>query len=156
MSEARFSFTTKVNNDLLTVRGDSGGEFATNITYLLDNAEQLVEAITRLQALGAAAVLIAADHAPAPVQVFPSEPAPVVGGWGTPTVPAQAAPVAQSAPPAFAQATVPQCVHGARTPVAKANWRAWFCPTPKDTPGKCEPIFLDAKKDPAGWNAFPV
>jgi hypothetical protein len=153
MSEARFSFTTKVNSDLLTVRGDTGGEFATNITYLLDNAEHLVEAITRLQALGAAAALIAADRAPAPVEVFPSEPVaavPAAGAWGTATIPPQAA------PPAFAQATVPQCAHGPRTPVAKANWRAWFCPTPKDTPGKCEPIFIDNKKDPAGWAAFPV
>lgn len=153
MSEAKFSFTTKVNHDLLTVRGDTGPEFAMNVTYLLDNSEHLVDAITQLQALGSAAVLIAADSAP--VQQFPSEPqpAPVATGWGA--APA-AAPAASAPPAAFAQSAVPACAHGPRTPVAKANWRAWFCPTPKDTPGKCDPIFLDSKKDPAAWNAFPV
>ncbi|GLY55354.1 hypothetical protein [Lentzea sp. NBRC 102530] len=55
-------------------------------------------------------------------------------GW-QPSVPQQAAP-----------AHAPQCQHGARvyrqdkkaTPPA---WTAWFCPTPKGTPGQCEPIF---------------
>ena len=151
MTEARFSFTTKVNGDLLTVRGDTGGEFATNLTYLLDNADKLVEGLTALQAIGHAAVLVAPEP---PAQQFPSspQPAPAATGWGA----APAAPAPAAAPAAFAQAAVPQCQHGPRQPVAKSNWKAWFCPTEKGDPTKCDPIFVDSKKDPAGWAAFPA
>lgn len=40
----------------------------------------------------------------------------------------------------------PVCTHGARTYVegqsAKGPWKAWMCPLPKNTPGKCAPEWI--------------
>lgn len=42
---------------------------------------------------------------------------------------------------------VPQCAHGPRQfrtskPGAGKPWSAWMCPTPKGTPGQCEPQWI--------------
>lgn len=67
---------------------------------------------------------------------------------------AQAAPQQQSpsAPPAAAQQApggeTRQCSHGQMqfksgfSQKSGKAWSAWFCPTPKNTPGQCEAIFL--------------
>jgi hypothetical protein len=52
--------------------------------------------------------------------------------------PQQAAPVQQGGK---------QCAHGAMVyreakPGSGKDWKAYFCPTPKDTPGQCKPEFL--------------
>lgn len=43
----------------------------------------------------------------------------------------------------------PSCIHGERVfregNGAKGPWAAYFCPTPKDTPGQCKPLFRDKK-----------
>lgn len=42
-------------------------------------------------------------------------------------------------------ASGPTCAHGAMTlrtgTSAKGPWKGYFCPTPKGTPGQCDPIF---------------
>lgn len=152
MSESNFSFTSKINYDLLTVRGDNFEEFAANVDALLDHADVLVDKLTALQGALNAAPLVhvqsAAPAAPAtpPAAEVTSGPSP----WGAPSTPA-----APAQPPAsFNQAAKPTCTHGYRKPVAKGNWKAWFCPTDQGDPSKCEPIWVD-RKSPE-WDAFPV
>jgi hypothetical protein len=52
----------------------------------------------------------------------------------------------QSAAPAAAPAAGKSCVHGAMVyregTSAKGPWKAWFCGTPKGTPGQCSPEFI--------------
>lgn len=73
----------------------------------------------------------------APVPQFPSEPA-----WGATTPVPAAAPVATAAPAAGAHV----CQHGPMTyrtgNGAKGPWQGYFCPTPKGTPGQCDPQFV--------------
>lgn len=61
MTEARFSFTTKVNNDLFTVRGDTIDEFVSN----LEESVAAVTAVNELQEAtrGVAAVVAAVPEA---------------------------------------------------------------------------------------------
>lgn len=150
MSESHFSFTTKVNGDLFTIRGESLQEFAANLEAVADNGQLVAETLTKIQAIGAAAPLVnvSAPAAPAPQ-------APPAAVWGN--APQQAAP--QSAPPAsFADAQTPACKHGPRNPVSKSGpkglWKAWFCGAPQYANDKCDPIWVDNKS--AEWNTFPV
>lgn len=34
------------------------------------------------------------------------------------------------------------CAHGDRTYRDGGRWKAWFCPSPKGTPGQCEPLWV--------------
>lgn len=51
----------------------------------------------------------------------------------------------------------PTCAHGARTyrrakPGSGKTWEAFFCPTPQNTPGQCDPIFRgDNNKTEPYW-----
>lgn len=154
MSEPRFSFTTKINYDLLTVRGDTFEEFAVNVDAFLDHTNMLVDKLTALQGALNAAPLVhvesAAPAAPAtpPAAEVTSGPSP----WGAPTT--QAAPA--QPPASFHQAAKPTCTHGYRVPRAAKDgkWKAWFCPTSQGDPNKCEPIWVD-RKTPE-WDAFPA
>lgn len=73
----------------------------------------------------------------APVQQFPSEPA-----WGGPAV----APAAVAPAPAVATPGAHTCQHGPMTYRTgngqKGPWQGYFCPTPKGTPGQCDPQFV--------------
>lgn len=66
------------------------------------------------------------------------QPEPPQSGWGQP---------AQAAPPSFAQPNNagPTCQHGPMVfRSGEKNGRQWsahFCPTPKGTPGQCQPVF---------------
>lgn len=68
----------------------------------------------------------------------------------TPTYSAPTPTPAPSAPPVQAAApdAAPTCQHGAMSfksgTSAKTGraWQAWFCPTPKGTPGQCDPKFV--------------
>jgi hypothetical protein len=144
-SEANYSYTVKIaNQHLFTIRGDNWSEFASNIDTVLDNVQLVAEKLATLAAMGAAAPVVNVD-----VPVPAPEPA-AAPGWGT----APATP----APNAFAQAAVPSCAHGPRTPVskvgAKGPWKAWMCNAPQGG-AKCDPIWVD-KKDAAAWNNFPA
>ena len=111
--EAPFSFTTKVNGDLLTVRGGTFEEFVANLGNLLHveaisglvdviqgTALSEAEAIANAQAaLGGTVV-----SAPAVVQPAPVPQAPVF----QPVAPAVIAPAA----PAAAAIQAPSCQHG--------------------------------------------
>lgn len=73
-------------------------------------------------------------------------PAPQQGGWNAPAQNppswAQPEPAAQQA----SQPPAPSCIHGQRTYRSgtgrKGAWQAWMCPTPKGTPGQCEPEWI--------------
>lgn len=61
---------------------------------------------------------------------------------GFPTQPPASSPVLPASPPV---ASGPTCIHGARKyktgNSAKGPWTAWMCPTPKDTPDQCPPVW---------------
>lgn len=141
-TEAKYSFTTKINGDLFTVRGDSFDEFHTNLAHAGANLQAFITDVSVLQAAGHAAPLVNNSTPAAPAWA-----APQATGWE------QASP-----PPAAANAAVPVCAHGPRTPRAgngtNGPYKAWFCPTPKGTPGQCSPIFLN--KGTPEYNAFPA
>jgi hypothetical protein len=105
-----------------------------------------------------------AAPAPAPAQAYtpagfqnPAQPtAPYVPP--SPEVQAAAAQAAQTyTPPAPAQpvpgavgpaGAPPMCAHGVRQfrtskPGAARAWQAWMCPTPKGTPGQCDPEWIN-------------
>ena len=66
--------------------------------------------------------------APRPAPLLPSRPVP-------------------THTPAGLVDAAPTCVHGPRTyrtgTSTRGPWAAWFCPTPKGTPGQCEPAWVD-------------
>ena len=106
-------------------------------------AESVVDGIATMNEMAGAADLIRTIEAafggaaaPAPVAI-----APVVQ---FPTQP-QAAPVTPTGFGATSDGGR-QCVHGAMTyrtgNGAKGPWQAYFCPTPKGTPGQCDPQFI--------------
>lgn len=149
-SESNFSYTTKVGNDLLTVRGDTFDEFLKNAVSLAT-----VPAISHLLAvLDGNADPVATDPVAAAVNV-------VAAGLGAVPVTPPADPFGGSfapvVPPVGASAGDRTCAHGVmvkRTGQgAKGEWRAWFCPTPKGTEGQCSPKFAD-RKNPVEWNSF--
>lgn len=92
------------------------GEVISSLTHL----DQVLQAGTALTPVTSAA-------APAPPVIPQQTPAQV-----------QAQALAN-----YQQTAAPQCPHGTRvhrTGVgAKGPWSAYFCPTPKGTPGQCEP-----------------
>lgn len=92
----------------------------------------------------------------AEVQQTPPSAPPTNGGWGTP--PAAAPQQGGWAQPAPAPQAGPSCQHGPRTARkgngSKGEWRAWMCPTPKGTPGQCEPEWV--RKGSPEWNTFPA
>ena len=104
-TEATYSFTTKVNGDLLTVRGDTQDEFALNLANLHDD-QVLIEMISSLQQKfkpTSVAEIQAAFNGtiiPDPLASKPTPPAPVR--------PAGFSPVPTNAP----TGVVPMCEHG--------------------------------------------
>lgn len=107
MSEAPFSLTTKVNGDLLTVRGNNLEEFAHHLAQL-DDSVAVWELISGIQ--GKAKPMSTAEVArafnatvvPDPLATKPAPPAPVrpERNYGPPPV--------SNAPTGVA----PSCVHG--------------------------------------------
>jgi hypothetical protein len=104
-TEATYSFTTKVNGDLLTVRGDTKDEFALNLANLHDD-QVLIEMISSLQQKfkpTSVAEIQAAFNGtviPDPLASKPTPPAPVR--------PAGFSPMPSNAP----TGVVPMCEHG--------------------------------------------
>lgn len=143
-AESNFSYTTKIGNDLYTVRGDNYDEFLSNlvasgtvpaIRHLLDVLDGSSVASPDTAAVAAVAASLGGSVVNDPFGgTF--DPVPPQGG---------------------ASAGDRTCSHGVmikRTGQgAKGEWRAWFCPTPKGTADQCKPQFAD-RKSPAEWNAF--
>ena len=118
-SEAPISFTTKVNGDLFTIRGNDSAEFvehAMQAPVLIEWCKKIQEAANGLSA------------APVPAQA-PAAPAPVTTPVVAPSQPQQAH----------------TCQHGPmvfRTSKPGADpWKGWFCPLPKETPGRCKTVY---------------
>lgn len=149
-AESNFSFTTKIINDLFTIRGDTFDEFIANliasanipaVRALLD----LLDGKTSGQPDEVAAAIAVVNNTLGAVPITTPPADPFAGSF---------APVA---PPATASAGDRTCSHGVmvkRTANgAKGEWRGWFCPTPKGTAGQCQPQFAN-KKNPVEWNQF--
>lgn len=73
-------------------------------------------------------------------------PTPPQAQGGQQYVPVQPTPQPVVAGGGQGQAAAPSCPHGVRTyrdgVGAKGRWQAYFCPTPKGTPGQCEPQWI--------------
>jgi len=117
-AEAPISFTTKIAGDLFTIRGDDPATF-----------------LTRLEAFN----------------MFPTVANFIAQYNGEQAIPAaitDAFPDATVATPNTGQGNtgIPTCAHGQRVhrkgTSQKGPWSAWFCPTDKDDPNKCKPVFV--------------
>lgn len=113
---------------MLNVRGENATELNAHIVSVTDG--DILTNITNLESLlaaGVALVPVASPAAPAPNNVVP--------------LPAQS-----PAQPEYQQTAAPTCPHGTRQfrqgVGAKGPWSAYFCPTPKNTPGQCQPEWV--------------
>lgn len=150
MSEKNYVVNVKTSKGtIITVRGDSAEELATNIGGLV--AQGLNDHVGALEEL-----FLGVSSAP---KVVATDPVAIVqaslGGEVVAEVPAfapKAPPVQASAPVAGGKA----CVHGEMVKRtgngAKGEWRAFFCPTPKGTPDQCSAVF--ANRNTPEWNSF--
>ena len=112
-TEAPISFTTKINGDLFTIRGDDPGQFMARLEafIMFPTVKSFVDGFN-----GDNSVPEAIANA------FPD--ATVVNDTsGLPTC------------------THGQRVFRKGTG-AKGPWQAWFCPAPKGTPDQCKPVFV--------------
>jgi hypothetical protein len=146
-TESNYSFTTKVNGDLFTLRGD---DFASFIGRLGESSN--VPAVQHLLDVLSGTVTITEQQAVANVTAAFNGTvtgAPAVAPVAPPVPPA----IPPAAPPA-SNASAPVCNHGAmigrKGNGAKGEWRGFFCPTPKGTPDQCSPKF--AQRNTAEWN----
>lgn len=110
-TEAPFSFTTKVDGDLLTVRGEDFAAFAANLGSLLN-----VPAVSRLVAVLNGEHPITEQHAVANIQqalggTVVSAPVPVAPVVAP--VQPQFAPVQPPVQPSTVPSQAPSCQHGA-------------------------------------------
>ncbi len=123
MSDAtwKIQISPKVGDALVNLRADTTQEMGELVAWATEHAGQIATAIAAFN-LGAAGA--------------------------NPTVVPQAAPVQvpTNLPPAPSASSAPTCQHGAMThrtgTSARGDWTAYFCPTPKGTPGQCKAIFL--------------
>ena len=148
-TEPRHKLTVKVLDALRTIQGYTLEEYQEARDELIADLSKDAEAVALAKAAGHASPLTVASSA----TLDPFEPVEPAGFappvWEAP---------APSVVPSFMNATVPSCAHGPRTAKsgssAKGPWRAWFCPTPKDTPGQCKPEF--ATRGTSAWDSFPA
>jgi len=138
-TEPMHKITVKIGDSLRTIQADTHEEFVEQLEVAHGSLQQCYDLMVAARAVGN----VAQTPAPAPVQA---------------EAVAQPVPAAPAAPAAFTDATVPQCPHGARTPIARVGnngpWKGWMCPTPKDTPGQCKPMYV--KRGTPEWNNFPA
>ena len=118
-AEAPISFTTKINGDLFTIRGDDPATF-----------------LTRLEAFN-----MFASVSNFIAQYNGEEPVPAVI--------ANAFPEAKIVPQNTGDAGSPSCSHGPRVYYKGTNkssgkpYTAWFCSSPdKNDPNKCPPVWV--------------
>jgi hypothetical protein len=136
-------------DSLINIYADTPEQFNQIVEFLKTKVGDIAELESNFK--GAAAVAQAMNVTTVPVGTAPVPPPPPVPvsqpGWGAPQPPAPT----QSAP-------APTCAHGPRTAKSgqsgKGPWRAWMCPTPKGTPGQCDPQWV--KQGTPEWNAFPA
>ena len=151
MTEKNYVVNVKTSvGTIITVRGDSAEELATNIGGLV--AQGLNDHIGALEELFLGAKLV---NPSAFVNQTNAVDA-VVASLGATVVDEK--PFAPKTPPSGGapQAGGKNCVHGTmvkRTGSgAKGEWRGFFCPTPKGTDGQCSPVF--ARQGSPEWQTF--
>lgn len=120
---------------MVNVRASDPGQFSSLLDFLEAQSARIVGVVQTLKTVGQVPAL--AQMTSTVQDVTPAQPA--VQGWGQPAPPAQPAPAPNQGP-------VPTCQHGPRKHRSgegkKGPWQAWFCPTPKGTPGQCDTIFF--------------
>jgi hypothetical protein len=148
MSEANFSFTTKLNGDLFCVRGNTAEEFSANLTaavtgelfdYCLAFQEAARKATGDTETVASA--VLGARPAPAP--------APAVRGLDATAIKHTQAPA--PAPAAKPQGTTPTCAHGEmqwKEGISGPNsknpgtpYRMWACPS-SNRNDQCKPVWV--------------
>ena len=123
----------KVGNDLINLRADNPEEFKSIAEWTVENAALFVNVQAAL-----AAVPPALAGNVTKTQVVNDPQPQQQSSWSQPQT---------QAAPSFAQPNNqgPACQHGPmvfREGVgAKGPWKAYFCPTPKGTPGQCAAQF---------------
>ncbi len=136
VTEANFSFTTKIGSDLFTVRGATIDEFKENlvssvVTEIVDHIKGLQESVGGTVSMQSA-VDTASKYLGA-VATGKAQPSP--------------------APTVNSKSGGPVCKHGPMTGRsgngAKGPWKAWMCPSPKGTADQCEPQWV--RRDTPDW-----
>jgi hypothetical protein len=144
MSEKNYVVNVKTTaGTIITVRADSAEELATNIGGLV--SQGLNDHVNALEEL-----FTGKGNAP----VVNSAVATVTEALGGEVI--SETKFAPKAPPSAPVVGGKTCIHGAMVKRtgngAKGEWRAFFCPTPKDTEGQCKPVF--ANRGSAEWQSF--
>lgn len=140
MSEANFSFTTKLNGDLFCVRGNTAEEFAQNLTSVVTN--DLFDYCLAFQEAASAANKTAPQTEQVARDVLGARPA-------APVAP-RPAPQAAPAPAPKPDGANPTCAHGAmlwKEGISGPNsknpgtpYRMWACPS-SNRADQCKPIW---------------
>lgn len=148
-NESNISYTTKINNDLFTVRGDNYDEFVNNAMQFasIPAINALLSLLNGLNPVEAQAVAQIQETVPATVTATPSVIPPQTFA---PVPPQQAAPAVA--------VTAPTCQHGVKVAKkgngARGEWKGWMCPAQKTDPTQCQPLWV--AKNTAEWNTFPA
>lgn len=146
MTEANYSFTTKLNGDLLTVRGASFEEFANNVATLVANGQAVVTDLVLLQGVGNAAPLVAPQPAAPAAQVPTQPPAPPqqqawpqqppAQTWQQPPAPAQPAQAWQGQPQQAGPVHVCDC--GQPMKLRNSQYGSFYsCAKHQQDPSRC-------------------
>jgi len=137
----------------VVIRADDANQLHERLNAMRPGFPTISEVATELAATYAAATGLGATPLPIPTTTTPvavEAPAQSQQIWKS-VAPAQAqqswvAPQQAAAP--VAQVPVQggkQCIHGTmafKSGVKNGKpWSGWFCPTPKDTPGQCAPVW---------------
>lgn len=145
--QANFKFGPQYKETLVNVPANTPDEMLSKLDWLTTNAAKFVAAHEALHAASGIAPLAGNVTS---TQVINDAPAAAVQaqqqaqqGWGG--APQQG----QQAPPSWAQPAAqgpgPTCQHGPMVHRSGnkngRDWSAHFCPTPKGTPGQCQPVF---------------
>lgn len=125
MSDATWTIqiSPRIGDALVNLRADTTDEMGKLVQWATEHAGDIAAAIAAFN-LGA----VGANPTVVPnTQVAPTQ-------------------VPTNFPPAPAASSAPTCQHGQMThrtgTSARGDWAAYFCPTPKGSPGQCKAIFL--------------
>lgn len=146
MSEANFSFTSKVNGDLFCVRGATPDEFIANLTAVVTN--ELIDYCLAFQEAAQAAGAAKQSGVAVAKDVLGARPAPQATPRPAP------APQPAPAPVDKPEGSTPTCAHGQMTwreglsgPNSKnpgTPYKMWACPSPNRN-DQCRPIWAGGR-----------
>lgn len=124
---------TTIQGEAYEFTGANAAEVQALVAEMAATLDATLNSLTIVKQLATAKSVLGGTTAPTTTYQAPATP------LQTYTAPAQQAAPAPQGPPGT---VAPVCIHGPRQYVAKANWKAWFCPTPKGTPGQCDPEWI--------------